>query len=50
MAQTRIPTLKDDGPTSYKEFLAKQSESPVDVDLVTRIIRKKDSQSMPKSS
>lgn len=37
----RIPTLKDDGPKSYAEFLAKQSESPVDVELVTNIIQRK---------
>lgn len=37
----RIPTLKDNGPRSYKEFLDKQVESPVDVEFVSRIIRNK---------
>lgn len=41
MAQTKIPTLKDDGPKTYREFLAKQKDSPVDVDLVSHIIQKK---------
>lgn len=37
----KIPTLKDDGPKSYAEFLAKQSESPVEVGFVTRLIKNK---------